>query len=51
MSQELSNLDRELMIMQIMMNSRFAENALLKMSDTELVDLYKVKVLRDEYKT
>ncbi|HFK2719297.1 TPA: hypothetical protein ACG1DY_005161 [Escherichia coli] len=37
--------DRELMIFQIMMNTKFAEEALLKMSDKELFDLYRERVL------
>lgn len=45
MSQEPINIDRELLIFQIMMNTKFAEEALLKMSDKEIVELHKERVL------
>lgn len=35
------------MIWQITMNSHFTEEALVKMSDERIIDLYRVKVLKE----
>lgn len=45
MYQEQNSVDRELMIFQIMMNTKFAEEALLKLSDEEITKLYNERVL------
>ncbi|MFS0820774.1 hypothetical protein [Bacillus sp. 1P02SD] len=37
-------MDRESMIFQIMMNTRYSEEALEKMTNAELEELYQVKV-------
>lgn len=47
MGQEISKDERELMIMQIMMNTKFSEEALNKMSDKEIVRLHRDRVQAD----
>lgn len=44
MSNEFNRLDRETMILLIMMNTRYTEDALKKMSDAKLEELYQLKV-------
>lgn len=44
MSETLNRMDREQMIFQLTMNTRYTESALEKLSDEKLIELYKVKV-------
>lgn len=44
MSNEFNRLDRETMILLIMMNTRYTEDALKKMPDAKLEELYQLKV-------
>lgn len=44
MSYFLNRMDREQVIFQIMMNTRFTEDVLRKMSDERLKEMYKLKV-------
>lgn len=46
MNQNNSGVDREQIIFQIMLNTRYSEEALEKMTDAELEELYKLKVGR-----
>lgn len=43
-NKNLSRLDREQMTFQIMVHTRYSEEALEKLPDDRLVELYKVKV-------
>ncbi|MCM3413539.1 hypothetical protein [Metabacillus litoralis] len=45
MNPEPNSVDRELMIFQIMMNTKFAEEALSKLSNEEITKLYNERVL------
>ncbi|GIN74006.1 hypothetical protein J14TS2_44810 [Bacillus sp. J14TS2] len=44
----LDRIDREQLILQIALNTKITEEALLKMDDKRIIDLYKVKVLKEE---
>lgn len=42
--EHLNRMDRDQMIFQVMVNTRYTEELLEKMSDKELLELYKLKV-------
>lgn len=44
MDESLSRMDREQMIFQIMVNTRYTSGALEKLSDEKIKELYKLKV-------
>ncbi|HLR16206.1 MAG TPA: hypothetical protein VK144_10285 [Bacillota bacterium] len=44
MDKKLDVMDREHMIFQIMANTRYTEDALQKLSDDKIIELYKLKV-------
>ncbi len=44
MSEFLNRMDREQVIFQIMMNTKYTEDILRKMSDERLKEMYKLKV-------
>lgn len=48
MSNEFNRLDREQMIFQIMMNTRYSEDVLKNMPNDELEELYKLKVEKQQ---
>ena len=45
MAESLNRMDREQMIFQIMVNTRYTEAALEKLSDEKIIELYKLKVI------
>ena len=44
----LDRVDREQLIFQITLNTKFTNRALQNMTDEQIVDLYKTKVLRED---
>ncbi|WP_405100782.1 hypothetical protein [Oceanobacillus sp. FSL H7-0719] len=44
MTEKLNRMDREQIIFQLMVYTLYTEDALKKLSDTELIEMYRVKV-------
>lgn len=44
MDEYLNRMDRDQMIFQIMVNTRYTEEALQKLSDEKIIEMYKLKV-------
>lgn len=47
MGERLSRMDREQIMFQLMVYTRYTEEALNRLSDNKLIEMYKAKVERD----
>lgn len=44
MTEKLDRMDREQMIFQIMVHTRYTEEALQRLSDEKIIEMYRIKV-------